>query len=64
MTLSNTQARDMASLLHPFTNLTLLRQTGPMVIERGAGVFVVLVAFDDVTRRARSAKLPTGFPNG
>jgi 4-aminobutyrate--pyruvate transaminase len=40
MTLSNMQARDMASLLHPFTNLTLLRETGPMVIERGAGVFV------------------------
>ncbi|HEY4077290.1 MAG TPA: aminotransferase [Rhizomicrobium sp.] len=38
--LSNVQARDMASLLHPFTNLTLLRETGPMVIERGAGVFV------------------------
>ncbi|MDB5734166.1 MAG: aspartate aminotransferase family protein [Alphaproteobacteria bacterium] len=38
--LSNMQSRDMASLLHPFTNLTLLRQTGPMVIERGAGVFV------------------------
>jgi 4-aminobutyrate--pyruvate transaminase len=37
---SNTQARDMASLLHPFTNLTLLRETGPTVIERGAGVFV------------------------
>ena len=40
MTLSNTQTRDMASLLHPFTNLTLLRETGPTVIERGAGVFV------------------------
>ena len=38
--LSNTQARDMASLLHPFTNLTTLRQTGPLVIERGKGVFV------------------------
>ncbi|HWA70400.1 MAG TPA: aminotransferase [Rhizomicrobium sp.] len=38
--LSNMQSRDMASLLHPFTNLTVLRQTGPMVIERGAGVFV------------------------
>jgi len=38
--LSNTQTRDMASLLHPFTNLTVLRQTGPLVIERGAGVFV------------------------
>src|SRR5579862_7769850 len=39
-TLSNTQARDMASLLHPFTNLTVLRQTGPLVLERGKGVFV------------------------
>jgi 4-aminobutyrate--pyruvate transaminase len=38
--LSNTQTRDMASLLHPFTNLTTLRQTGPLVVERGAGVFV------------------------
>jgi 4-aminobutyrate--pyruvate transaminase len=38
--LSNTQTRDMASLLHPFTNLTTLRQTGPLVIERGKGVFV------------------------
>ena len=38
--LSNVQARDMASLLHPFTNLTLLNQTGPTVIERGSGVFV------------------------
>src|ERR1700742_4315018 len=38
--LSNTQARDMASLLHPFTNLTVLRQTGPLVLDRGKGVFV------------------------
>lgn len=30
----------MASLLHPFTNLKILRETGPLVIERGAGVFV------------------------
>src|SRR5882724_11969384 len=39
-TLSNMQARDMASLLHPFTNLTTLRQTGPLVIDSGKGVFV------------------------
>jgi hypothetical protein len=39
-TLSNMQARDMASLLHPFTNLVTLRQTGPLVLERGKGVFV------------------------
>ena len=30
----------MASLLHPFTNLVTLRQTGPLVLERGKGVFV------------------------
>lgn len=30
----------MASLLHPFTNLTVLRQTGPLVLEKGRGVFV------------------------
>jgi len=34
------QTRDMASLIHPFTDLTLMRQTGPLVIERGAGVFI------------------------
>src|ERR1700749_3812533 len=38
--LSNAQTRDMQSLLHPFTNLTLLRETGPLVIERGQGVFI------------------------
>src|SRR5215467_2458372 len=38
--LSELRARDMASLLHPFTNLTVLRQTGPLVLERGKGVFV------------------------
>ena len=38
--LSNLQARDMASLLHPFTNLVTLRQTGPLVLERGKGIFV------------------------
>jgi 4-aminobutyrate--pyruvate transaminase len=40
MTLSNKQASDVASLLHPFTNLTLLAETGPVILERGKGVFV------------------------
>src|ERR1700748_2820939 len=44
--LSNTQARDLQSLLHPFTNLTRLRETGPLVMERGRGVFV----YDDKGR--------------
>ncbi len=40
MPLSNAQARDVQSLLHPYTNLLKLRETGPLVIERGKGVWV------------------------
>ena len=40
MPLSNAQNRDMQALLHPFANLKLLDQSGPLIIERGKGVFV------------------------
>jgi 4-aminobutyrate--pyruvate transaminase len=40
MPLTNAQTRDVESLLHPYTNLVKLRETGPMVIERGSGVRV------------------------
>src|ERR1700753_1990408 len=40
MTLSNAQTRDVESVLHPYTNLMKFRETGPMIIERGKGVFV------------------------
>ena len=40
MPLSNAQARDVESILHPYTNLVKFRETGPMVIERGEGVRV------------------------
>jgi 4-aminobutyrate---pyruvate transaminase len=40
MPLSNVQNRDMQALLHPFANLKLLDQSGPLIIERGKGVFV------------------------
>jgi len=40
MPLSNAQMRDVNSVLHPYTNLVKFRETGPMVIERGAGVRV------------------------
>jgi 4-aminobutyrate--pyruvate transaminase len=40
MPLSNAQTRDVESLLHPYTNLVKLRETGPLVIERGKGVRV------------------------
>jgi 4-aminobutyrate---pyruvate transaminase len=38
--LSNAQMRDVESLLHPYTNLVKFRETGPMIIARGKGVFV------------------------
>ncbi len=40
MPLSNAQMRDVASVLHPYTNLVKLRETGSMVIARGEGVRV------------------------
>ncbi len=47
MTLSNAQARDVESLLHPYTNLKLLSETGPNILERGRGVFVYDAAGKD-----------------
>src|ERR1700686_5359702 len=38
--LSNLAVRDIETLVHPYTNLAGLRDTGPLVIERGQGVFV------------------------
>jgi 4-aminobutyrate---pyruvate transaminase len=37
---SNAQARDLNALFHPYTNLKLLDETGPLIIERGQGVRV------------------------
>ncbi|MBV9247178.1 MAG: aminotransferase class III-fold pyridoxal phosphate-dependent enzyme, partial [Methylobacteriaceae bacterium] len=39
-TLTNLQARDVETLVHPYTNLAAFRETGPLVIERGKGVRV------------------------
>ena len=38
--LSNLATRDVETLLHPYTNLSAHRHTGPLVLERGAGVHV------------------------
>ena len=38
--LSNAAARDVETLIHPYTNLASFRETGPMVLERGKGVYV------------------------
>jgi 4-aminobutyrate--pyruvate transaminase len=40
MTLTNVQARDVETILHPYTNLAAHRESGPVVIERGEGVYV------------------------
>lgn len=38
--LTNVQARDVEALLHPYTALHRLKETGPLVIQRGKGVYV------------------------
>src|SRR5581483_9987366 len=38
--LSNSHTRDVEAVLHPFTNLIKHRETGPVVFERGKGIFV------------------------
>ena len=38
--LSNLQARAVETLLHPYTNQATFRETGPLVIERGKGVYI------------------------
>ena len=38
--LSNLAVRDVETLIHPYTNLATLRETGPLVLERGKGVLV------------------------
>ena len=38
MPLSNQQTRDIETLIHPYTNLATLRETGPIIFERGKGI--------------------------
>jgi 4-aminobutyrate--pyruvate transaminase len=38
--LSNLAARDVETLVHPYTNLAGFRETGPLIIERAQGIFV------------------------
>ena len=38
--LSNLAARDVETLVHPYTNLASFRETGPLIIERAQGVYV------------------------
>jgi len=38
--LSNLAVRDVETLIHPYTNLATMRESGPLVLERGKGIFV------------------------
>jgi len=38
--LSNLAVRDIETLVHPYSNLAAFRDTGPMIIDRGEGVFI------------------------
>jgi 4-aminobutyrate---pyruvate transaminase len=38
--LSNLAVRDVETLVHPYTNLAAFRETGPLVIDRGQGVWI------------------------
>src|SRR5881392_3772629 len=40
MPLSNLQTRAVETLVHPYTNQSTFRDTGPLVLERGKGVYV------------------------
>ncbi len=41
MTVSaNALARDIETLVHPYTNLAAFRETGPLIIESGKGIYV------------------------
>jgi 4-aminobutyrate---pyruvate transaminase len=40
MPLSNLAVRDIETIAHPYTNLATLRDGGPLILERGQGVFV------------------------
>ena len=40
MPVTNLQQRHIEGLIYPYTNLSKIRQTGPLVLERGEGVYV------------------------
>ncbi|KUL94046.1 aminotransferase [Bosea sp. WAO] len=45
--LTNLAVRDIETLIHPYTNLATHREVGPLVLERGQGVFVYDTAGKD-----------------
>jgi 4-aminobutyrate---pyruvate transaminase len=45
--LSNMAVRDIETVIHPYTHLARHRETGPLVIDRGQGIYV----YDDTGKR-------------
>ena len=45
--LSNMAVRDIETVIHPYTNLARHRETGPLVLDRGEGIYV----YDDAGKR-------------
>ncbi|MFW6076752.1 MAG: aminotransferase [Hyphomicrobiales bacterium] len=45
--LSNMAVRDIETVIHPYTNLARHRETGPLVLDRGEGIYV----YDDTGKR-------------
>ncbi|HEY7643828.1 MAG TPA: aspartate aminotransferase family protein, partial [Hyphomicrobiales bacterium] len=37
---SNAVARDVETLVHPYTNLDAFRTAGPLILESGKGIYV------------------------
>ena len=59
-------ARDIANVLHPYTDLQAHQQAGPIVIARGKGVRVWdesgkddIVVFDPATEHMETVAIPT-----
>ena len=38
--LSNMAVRDIETVIHPYTNLARHRETGPLILDRGEGIYL------------------------
>ena len=56
--LTNLQTRDIESVLHPYTPLHKLKQTGTLVIERGEGIYVYDTQGAAISRACRGCGAP------
>src|SRR3712207_8414200 len=52
--LSNLAVRDVETLIHPYTQLASFRETGPLILERGEGVYVYDTRSEEHTSELQS----------